>query len=151
MIQRIQTLYLLLAVALGIVAMVSTLGTFCSAEGAIVSFDSLRVTLADGTRHVSTAPLMAILLTESLAGLYCIFKYANRRLQLLLCRLCLLMLGGWYVVFGVYSQVLATGADWQFKPAVAAFLPMLCAVCHVLAIRGIRHDEKLVRAADRIR
>jgi hypothetical protein len=61
----------------------------------------------------------------------------------------MLMIIGWYVVYGVFSQVLMTGFDFHIK--FAACLPLVAFILLWLARHSILADEALVRAADRIR
>ena len=112
MIQRKQTLFLLLAAIVAVV---------CGA---------LRLQWIDG-----------LLLIVALLAVYTIFQYKRRMLQ---ARLCLVGLFGflvWYILLAVF-QGYATMVD---------SLPMVGAILTFMARKGIIADEKLVRAADRIR
>lgn len=90
--------------------------------------------------------LLAVLFISAALGIYTIFGYNNRKSQMKLCTFNILLLVGWFVLYIVLSQ-LALVAVFQWS----ALLPALSLLCYFLARRGIDHDEKLVRAADRIR
>jgi len=79
-----------------------------------------------------------------------IFAYKNRKFQMHLCQLCMLLMLGWYIVAIVFSRVLPTDGNiltfsWGFT------LPFLSMVMYFLAKRGIMADEKLVRSSERFR
>lgn len=152
MIQRIQTLYLLAAVALSIVCLCLQIGTV-SAEGMTVAREyNLWVMSSDGTASWSVWPLFAVLTLASAVGLYAIFMFRNRILQARFCLFCSLLVVGWYVVYAVFGHVIAdTSANQTFSPSATAALPMVSLVLYILARRAIISDERLVRAADRIR
>lgn len=88
------------------------------------------------------------LLTLPLAVL-AIFKFHNRMLQARLCLICIFLLVCWYVIYAVTAQ--PAGSEFIFKPDFAACLPMIEILLYFLARKGIIADEKLVKAADRIR
>ena len=74
-------------------------------------------------------------------SLYTIFIYKRRMLQARLCLCGVAVVLVWYVLLAVF-QGYATNID---------ALPMVNAILIFLARRGIIADERLVRAADRIR
>lgn len=152
MIQRIQTLYLLAAVALSIVCLCLQIGAV-SADGMTVACEyNLWVMAADGTVSWSVWPLFAVLTLASAVGLYTIFMFRNRVLQARFCMFCSLLVVGWYVVYAVFGHVIAdSSANQVFSPSLTAALPLISLVLYILARRAIIADERLVRAADRIR
>lgn len=60
------------------------------------------------------------------------------------------MLIAWYIVLGVTARN-TSSVDFSFNIAFAACLPAVAAILVFMARAGVIHDEKLVRAADRIR
>jgi hypothetical protein len=112
MIQRIQTVYLLLAAILAVV---------CSC---------IRLTWLDVLQLLNAAVCLGT-----------IFLYAKRVLQAKICLVALLLVFAWYIGLAVIQGYVNT----------VDCLPMIEAILIFLARRGIIHDEKLVRAADRIR
>ena len=112
MIQRKQTIFLLLAAILALVCLVVRLQWIDIVQG-----------------------LSAVL------SVYTIFIYKRRPLQAKLCLLGLFLIFVWYVLLAVYQGYVQT----------IDALPMVNAILIFLARKGILDDEKLVRAADRIR
>lgn len=159
MIQRIQTVYLILAVVLTFACQCLQIGSF-EVNGLIIGreynlwikvYDQLAADSAG--IYFATWPMFAVLLLSMTLGIYTIFVYSNRRNQARLCTFNLLLLIGWYVLYGVYSRVFIgrTIAESEFIPSVFAAFPAFAIIFYIMAHRGIMADEKLVRAADRIR
>ena len=113
MIQRKQTVFLLLAAILAVVCMVVRWWQW--------------IDIAQG--------LSAAL------SVYTIFIYKNRPLQAKLCLLGIGLIFVWYILLAVRQGYLLT----------VDAIPMVNAMLIFMARRGILADEKLVRAADRIR
>ena len=154
MIQRIQTLYLLLVVVLTGLALWLPLVDFT------VGADTCTLT-AFGLKDVAgitllpTVYLGVVLVAACLVPLVTIFLFRRRLLQIRLCVVEMVLLLGSLVMEGVYYFL-----SWRvfsdltfhtqgFKPAIV--LPLVCLLFAYLAARAIFRDELLVRAADRIR
>ena len=149
MIQRIQTLYLLAVVALGIALIWQPVVQFVTPEGTDLQVGELSA--------LGGAPLQGLwglLVTTALIPLLAlvdIFLYKKRllqaRLNIFLAMLCL----GYYGVLAIYiwQAKLALGVEWHILPW--ASFPLVCFVLTLMATRRILKDEALVRAADRIR
>ena len=146
MIQRKQTVYLLLSLVALVLCTLLPVGHF-EAEGMGVTktFYNLSI-MQEGTSLLNI--VMTVLL--ALAGtitVWAIFLYKNRKLQAGVCMIITLLLLAWY---GVYAFVTAPEKT-IFHPDFACCLPFVSIVLTLLARAGIRADERLVRAADRIR
>lgn len=87
---------------------------------------------------------LLLLIAATLASLTVIPLYKNRRLQAMLCLLPMLCLLAWYIMAAVYNVVPEFHYGNYCFPALAILLVFL-------ARKGIVHDEKVVRALDRIR
>ena len=116
MIQRWQTVFLLIAVVLGLV-------------------------------HWMAWPLGVVQLLASAVSLYAIFLYKRRPLQATLCLVSIVVNLAWYVALGIMMN---RGVVGQPLPLTAC-LPMVADILCFLARRRVVADERLVRAADRIR
>lgn len=150
MIQRIQTVYLLLIVALGIALIWLPVLQLVTPEEA----SELHVWELSAIGGAPLQGLWGLLLTTALIPLLAlvdIFLYKKRllqaRLNIFLALLCL----GYYGVLAIYiwQAKLALGVDWHILPW--ASFPLVCFVLTLMATRRILKDEALVRAADRIR
>ena len=83
----------------------------------------------------------ALLVVSAVLSAYTIFQYRRRPFQARLC------VAGLFLVFAWYIGV----AVLEAKVGTIEALPMVNAILIFMARKGILDDEKLVRAADRIR
>jgi len=121
--QRKQTVFLLLTVILGVLAL---------------------------SMHFYSWVMFGILLFASSLNLYTIFIYKRRIRQALLCMVSVFAYVAWYIALVVYSKQIAPDAS-HFQLLWTDALPAVCVVLTFMARKSILADEKLVRAADRIR
>lgn len=152
MIQRIQSVYLLLVAILSGVALCLPLGHFHAAANGLeeATFRTLGVSAVDGTGQ-STWGLFCILLLSAIVSFVTIFLFRNRMLQVRMVIFSSLLIVGFYIVFGLFLYVLSDQYTHGFSVAVPLCLPMVCLILHYLAFRAIYRDEVMVRAADRLR
>lgn len=86
---------------------------------------------------------LLLLIAAAIASVAAVPLYKNRKAQAALCLLPMVLLLAWYVLLALYA--VPEMMHWQYVlPAVAILLVFM-------ARRGIVHDEKVVRAYDRIR
>ena len=123
MIQRKQSVFLLLAVILGVLIIV----------------------------NYPMWPLFLLALVASSLSFFTIFKYKRRLLQARLSILAAILFVLWYpAVMLVNKFVMSTGLQYDIVNVWGA-LPAVSAILCLMARKGIMDDERLVRAADRIR
>lgn len=154
MIQRIQSIYLLLVAALVAVTFFAPLAWFASDAG---EFGLYAFALKDGAgESIQSTLYMGVLLALACAlPLATLFLYKRRLLQIRLCVVEMVLLVGAAVMEGVYyflSWRVFSGMTFHtqgFRPAIA--LPLVGLLFAWLAARAIFRDELMVRAADRIR
>lgn len=150
MIQRKQSIFLLLAFVASVVCLCLPVGSVEPA-GMGASFKLYNLFLDKGVGvDYSVCGLFGILLLSSVLSLCTIFLFHNRKLQASLCLCNEFLLVAWYIVLGVVTRNVVDPSA-VFHVAFAACLPAVAIVLNVMARAGIIHDEKLVRAADRIR
>lgn len=150
MIQRKQTVFLFLALLATIACLCLPVGSFePQGMGTENQLMNLWINEANGGRNFSVWALFAILLVTCPINTFAIFDYHNRKRQARFCMFSMLMIIGWYIVYGVFSQVLMLG--FTFHVGFAACLPLIAFILLWLARHSILADEALVRAADRIR
>lgn len=152
MIQRIQTVYMALAVVLCILCMCLCVGHF-DADGLVEAhLTNLSCRQQCGAADFVASPMFAVLALSAAIGIRAIFGWRNRHDQAKLCVLNIMLLIGWHVLYVVFAHILAPDANGDaFIPAWPAALPLLSIALYILARRAINKDEALVRAADRIR
>lgn len=152
MIQRKQTLFMLVAVVLTIVCLCLPLGSFMSggtlAEKSVMY--NLWIARPDGSYNCSVWALFAILLITCPIALMAIFSYRNRMAQSRFCMFNILLTLGWYVVYAVMAFNLKESAG-NFSVSFTVALPAVAMVLYFMARKAILADEALVRSADRIR
>lgn len=150
MIQRIQTLYLLAIVALGIALIFLPVVQLVTPQEA-AELQIWELTALGGAPLPGLWGLLVTTLLIPVLALVDIFLFKKRllqaRLNIFLALLCL----GYYGVLAIYiwQAKLALGVDWHILPW--ASFPLVCFVLTLMATRRILKDEALVRAADRIR
>jgi len=151
MIQRIQTVYLALAFILTLVCLCMQIGTFEPEEmvGNTYMYN-LWNKLPDGSMSFRPWPLFVLLLLSCPLAILAIFSYKNRPAQIRYCNFCMLLIIAWVVAFVLYGYVFVDKGV-SFTPSFVAGFPIVALIFYYLARRGVIHDEKLVRAADRIR
>ncbi len=96
-----------------------------------------------GIVGAGTTIMLALLLLAGVVAVADIFLYKNRNLQANVCLLSMALLLAWLVMLPVYYDVVAM--KWQYV------LPLLALLLVFYARKNIVHDEKVVRAYDRIR
>lgn len=134
MIQRIQSIYLLLAaVTTGILFFLFPIYVF-NGQPYLVLDDATYLTMA---------------VLSTLISLFSIFRYRNRQQQVVAGRINIIIN---FVLMGLMLFVFFNGMnDDQSSLGLGAFMPIVAIVFIALANRAIMKDEALVRAADRLR
>lgn len=151
MIQRKQTIFLLLAIVSSMACLCLPIGKFLPAGMGLgrTMYNLWIVSGATGEKDFTVWALFAIQLISLPVVLTAIFSFRNRRMQARFCLFNILLNIGWYIVYVAFVMIMAHGES--LKPMFASCLPLVSIVLYVLARKGILDDEKLVRAADRIR
>lgn len=156
MIQRIQSLYLLIVSILLIVAISSPLLTFTSIDQSSLRWEMFGVGLNQPeveVTYIQTWPLFIVTLVSCILAAFSIFMFNHRMKQIRVTIFNTLLIMGYYgalafYYFGVikphYSPVL-TSWNWS------VILPLIAIIFNWLAIRAIGADEALIRSVDRIR
>ena len=155
MIQRIQTIYLLLATALMSLTLFLPLATIWEGGNEIV----VKAFFVNGEMGFK-APLpiyMGIVFSiTTLLPLVTIFLFKKRLAQIRLCVSEIVLLLGSATFVALYCYRLCDVlsemfTNLNFTLGFAALMPVVAIIPVVLAIRGIAKDEALVRSLDRIR
>ena len=155
MIQRKQSLFLLLAViAYAICLFLPIASVSASGMGADSMIYNLGVLNGDSGIISSTClPLFLLLAVSAVISLATVFLFKNRKLQMNLCSIASLFTGLWYVdyLLMVFSIIPVPEVEGAMNYQFAACLPLVALILVLMARKGVSDDEKLVRAADRIR
>ena len=140
MIQRQQTLWLLLTTICGIL---SFKFPFVTGEK-VVEATTMRspVELVAGDNFLLLILTIAAVCISTIS----IFFFKDRKMQTRLCIIGLLISLGLMVVYVLEMQKLVDSTI-----AIWSLLVLLMIIGYIMAIRGIRHDEKLVKSLDKLR
>jgi uncharacterized membrane protein YraQ (UPF0718 family) len=149
MIQRIQSIFLLLASAAGFGQFAAPyLNTETGNRAATLPV------LADNVLNPMDNPgLLGLCALSGIASLAAIFVFRNRLLQVRMAggagiaSVLLMVLAG-FVIYQVFQQM-PSGGSTQYGAGLG--LPILALVFNWLAVRFIKKDENLVRSMDRLR
>lgn len=150
MIQRIQSLYLLAGIVLSTAILFSTI-FYVSADGGNLVLGAFGI--KEGNLDVEMVPMIPVAIlagmTIALQG-FAIALFKNRKLQMNIIRismlLTILLIG--FLGF-VYYHLTQTGVD--VIPFIGILHAPLVVFADILAIRGIKKDEALIKSVDRLR
>jgi len=153
MIQRIQTLYLVITVALLIVIVFFPYAEVLVGDAIIYSFKTYGIYLPEQNNElISTSyPLLILIIINILLILTAIFLFKKRLLQLRLCLVSIILLLGIYGLGFFYLYKLSSEYDTTMHFAFPIIIPIISAILLFLAMRSIKKDELLIRSLDRLR
>lgn len=155
MIQRIQTVYLIIAVLLLAMPMMLRMALFTVnvPEGAYKLYPAN--VLLNGQEVMSTIVVLATITMSVMLLVYAIMQFRNRKFQMNLIKVSILSQLSFLVAVFFFLDKVKELAEATAEPTVT-YSPLLSApvaavfFC-LLAIRSIKKDEALVRSADRLR
>lgn len=154
MIQRIQTIYLLVVTLLMGFYFFIPFATY-TIEPQMVKYMLMATGLsADGPQPegiYSIWALFILIVITFMIPFITIFLYKKRMIQIRLCIVNVVLLVGlqgllYYVVTAVSKQLVATP-----KYSIIFIFPLVSAILTFLALRAVAKDEALVRSLDRLR
>jgi peptidoglycan/LPS O-acetylase OafA/YrhL len=139
-IQRIQTVYLLLAaIVTAVFAFVPVINVL-NPDGVVeISFNSL---------HFGAWTMVLEMLIVILA-IIAIFKYRDLKTQIRLTNVLMLLIVTLIIVIAIMTWVLHDKLIMQFTPYIV--MPFVALILVWLAKKGIKHDKKLLADSERIR
>ena len=150
--QRKQTIYLLLITICLIVMQVLPIAVAKPTSMGLPTqlYSLLSYNMNDATTQIEMPACLlgVVAVLVAVIAFATIFMFNNRKLQMTLCRLGQLILVLWVAGYAAIVKLMLTGS---VKVQFAACLPVVCIILYELAYRGVKHDEELVRSADRIR
>ena len=149
MIQRIQTVYLLIVAIFMVLMMSFSVGHFYT-ETSVSDMTNLAVIAPDGTMNYAPWALFAILMVVAILSLVTIFLYRKRMLQIRLTLFSSIILVGYYVTLAAFVRGTLKECG-SFTPSWTLCLPLISIILNWLAIRAIGKDEMLVKAYERLR
>ena len=151
MIQRIQTIYLLVTAVLTSLVIGFPIMEVISDENIFYTITVLGA-YVDKSLEYSVWPLLALCILSILIALIAILQFKKRILQIRLCIFNILLIVGFYVILGGYYWIVKekfSANEILFRWPVV--LPAMNMILSYLSIRAIGKDEALVKALDRLR
>lgn len=148
MIQRIQTVYLLIVAILMVVMMSVPVARFITEDNQISKVTNLAIVGQDGASDYSIWALFAVLMVVAVLSLVTIFMYKKRMRQIRFTIFSSVMLIGYY---GILAYFLSVRDFQELSMSWTVCIPFISIVLNWLAIRAIGKDEMLVKAYERLR
>ena len=150
MIQRIQSLWLLLAFLLSGAMFFFPLAELLTAESKELILDFNSIDSVGNGKIIHTAYSLAGLLgIVTFLSFINIFLFKKRNLQMRLCIFNSLLSIGIIALIAYFSYFTVKNTD--VMPEIAAVFPFIVFIFLLMARRAIKKDEELVRSTDRIR
>ena len=162
MIQRRQTIFMLLAAVFSALLFFMPLATFDDGTTAMkFTIFGIRNPIESLALSISyTWPLVALTILMTILPIYTLLIYKKRERQVKLCHLAMLLniifVGLVFLYYDADIQkVIAAVEDNTYELDVAYFIgiaiPLVNLVLEILAIRGIKKDIELLKSIDRLR
>ena len=156
MIQRIQSLYLIGAIAIMVLMFFFPIaGYYGELHTSVLYLLGIRNMVPDSPVIFSTyttLPILFFVVCIIIVSFTVILLYKRRLQQMKLIKLNILLntilIMGIFIVYSRWLQA-SLNATESFK--TAAFFPLISMVFFVLAYRGVKKDDNLVKSADRLR
>ncbi len=151
MIQRIQSLFLLIVSICTLFVLFSPLLTYTD-KGLEYQLVSMGLKASEGGIVFQTLPLTILAGIAFLLSVITIFIYKKRMIQIRLSVFSFVLQLGFYGLLYYMHYQIGNTSGFEFKNFnIASVLPLINAILLFLAIRAIGKDEALVRSLDRIR
>lgn len=154
MIQRIQSLYLLIAAALMGLALILPVASFTLSSGDVYTLSAF--SLSSSAESQSTIWMGILMAAAAALPLITLFLFKRRMLQVRLCAVEIVLLLGCIAFEAIYyylsgANALANVDIVHRKFGWAAIMPIVALVLSAMAARATFKDEVMVRSFDRIR
>ena len=162
MIQRLQSLYLLIVFILAIVSLCSTIALYNAGGEPVADFTNFTFnTFADPFTKIQSAgpwALGVIQIVVAALAIFTILNFNKRVMQMRITTFNIILLIGYVAAYAfyawLYQQKLMEVKD-NFEPdfqlKLTAIYPVVSIILCILAFRGTKRDEKLIRSLERIR
>ncbi len=151
MIQRIQSIYLLLIGILCIACAATPVGVFTQEGVTVAEMNNLWLTDIEGVRSYAPWAMFTLLALAATLSLVAIFLFRRRMLQVRLCIFTGLLLIGYYIAYGAFVYLIGQELSAGFTLSWTTSFPAISLILAYLAFRGIMRDELIVRSLDRLR
>ncbi len=155
MIQRIQTIWLFLTTTVIFALFLFPYLQILNASGTAKAVKVTGVYENIGGQIVQTSDFTGLTIATVILGLLpfvIIFFFRERQKQIKLCYLVIVLILGYSFWMAQTAKSVIGDLQLQLQNyGIGVILPCLAVLFIILALRGIRHDEKLIKSADRLR
>lgn len=155
MIQRIQSLFLLMTTLMSLLFLKGSYLNFIDKSGSVikVTFTGLlRITEGQNFELIQNLlPLTVLLVLIPVLSLLTIFIFKNRTIQLWLSLSLIILISGFIIVSIYYSSTVISELGAEIIPGFKMFIPVLMLILAILAYLGIKKDDRLIKSYDRLR
>jgi len=143
MLQRIQTLFLILALLVS-AALIFIFPLWFMGKTVFTAMDTI------SSSNLFIKPIGILFILSAILSFTAIFQYNNRKFQMALVRLNILIN---FLLLGliVYQVQNLSGETVVSEKGIGSFLPIITIFLLVFANRFIKKDEDLVKSVDRLR
>jgi hypothetical protein len=155
MIQRIQSLYLSLTTLLSLLFLKGSFLNFIDKTGSVIKITFRGILRDKGVQGFELIeklfPLSVIIILIPALSLITILFFKSRKTQLWLALSGIFLAAGLIIISFYYSCVVSTNYSSEIIPGFKMVLPVLILIFAILAYRGIRKDDRLIKSYDRLR
>lgn len=154
MIQRKQSLYLLLSLAFTGILFFINIASICGADGIFeMRFYGLKNATpgAESTEEAVIWPLAVMCVMPALLLLMSLFLYKRRPLQMKVTGIAAALQIGLVIFLNVTHYTIVSDLDYEWTFSAYTLIPIVGAILSILAYRGISDDEALIRSLNRLR
>jgi lipopolysaccharide export LptBFGC system permease protein LptF len=155
MIQRIQSAYLFFITLLSLIFIKGSFLNFADKTGAVikVTFNGIvRVNVGQSPEMIEKLlPLSVLIILIAAVSLITIFIFKNRKIQLWFSLLLMILAAVFVIALFHVSFHIVSKFEAGIIPGFKMFLPVLILIISILAYRGIKKDDQLVKSYERLR
>lgn len=152
MIQRIQTVYLLIVTMLTGAVLFLPTADFYSLQEGVFELNYKGLIGENGTLITSTWNITLLMAVVLLLSFTSIFFYKKRILQIRIIIFNIVLMLGYYALLAYWIfKIKGSLTDAEVSLSLIASFPLINIILSYLAVRAIGKDEALVRSLDRLR
>lgn len=152
MIQRIQTVYLLIVTMLTGAVLFLPTADFYSLQEGVFELNYKGLIGENGTLITSTWNITLLMAVVLLLSFISIFFYKKRILQIRIIIFNIVLMLGYYALLAYWIfKIKGSLTDAEVSLSLIASFPLINIILSYLAVRAIGKDEALVRSLDRLR
>lgn len=155
MIQRIQSLYLLLTSIASVIFLSGNFLSFFndSGTGILMNYRGIWTAVQEGAPQKLESQIIipVVVLLIIILSVVAIFIYKNRKIQIKFALAAVVLSAALTALTAWFAYSAGEKYQTVLNPGIRTFLPLIILLFSILAYLGIRKDENLVRSYDRLR